>query len=271
MVEWSEHDAEDLNPRRLPISAGRSALAVATLSVGLVVTSVANAETVFAGYAGAGSWQQNYSGDIRAGFSEIDVEDDLGIDDEFNNMFYLAVEHPMPFLPDVRVSYADFDVDSNSVLSRPIDFNGVVFPTGTAIGSTIDMMQGDAMLYYELLDNYVSLDLGLGARYLDGSIELVADSSFSEADFTTVIPMFYGRARTDLPLTGFWMGAEVQGMGYSDHNLIDANAQFGWESSVGLGAELGWRLLTLDIDDVDDFDKTGIDISGPYLALNYHF
>jgi outer membrane protein len=157
------------------------------------------------------------------------------------------------------------------VLSRPIDFNGVVFPTGTEIGSTIDMIQSDAMLYYELLDNYVSLDVGAGARYIDGSIELVSDVSFSEADFTAVIPMLYGRARADLWLTGFWMGAEVQGMGYSDNNLIDANAQLGWESQIGLGAELGWRLLTLDIDDVDDFDKTGIDISGPYMALNYHF
>ncbi len=270
MIEQIVKDADRCNPQRLSVSTSRGVLAAVTLSVSLMAAP-ASADTVFGLYAGAGSWQQNFSGDIRSGFSEIDVEDDLGMDDEFNNMFYLAVEHPMPFLPNVRVSYADFDIDSDSVLSRPIDFNGVVFPTGTTLGTTIDMVQGDAMLYYELLDNYVSLDLGMGARYLDGSIELVSDSSFSEADFSAVIPMLYGRARADLPLTGFWMGAEVQGMGYSDNNLLDANAQLGWESPIGLGAELGWRMLSLDIDDVDDFDKTGIDISGPYMALNYHF
>jgi outer membrane protein len=243
----------------------------AALTAGVLLAPVASADTIFGVYAGAGSWQQNFSGDIRSGVTDIDVEDDLGIDDEFNNMFYLALEHPVPFLPHVRVGYVDFDIDSDSVLSRPIEFNDVIFPAGSDIGTNIDMMQGDAMLYYEVLDNYVSLDLGLGARYMDGKIELVSDVSFSEAEFTAVIPMLYGRARTDLPLTGFWMGAEVAGMGYSDNNLIDVNAQIGWESSLGLGAELGWRLLSLDLDDVDDFEKAGIDISGPYMALNYHF
>lgn len=241
------------------------------LSAGVLVSPAANADTIFGVYAGAGSWQQNFSGEVRSGGSDIDVEDDLGIEDDFNNMFYLAVEHPMPFLPNLRVSYVDFDIDADSALSESIEFNDIVFPVGTALGTTINMMQGDAMLYYELLDNYVSLDLGLGARYMDGKIELVSAASFSEAEFTAVIPLLYGRARADLPLSGFWMGAEVAGMGYSDNNLIDANAQIGWESPIGLGAELGWRLLNLDIDDVDDFDKAGIDISGPYMALNYHF
>ena len=243
----------------------------AALSVGIMLAPAASADTILGVYAGAGSWQQNYSGDIRSGVTEIDVEDDLGLDDDFNNMFYLAAEHPMSFLPNVRFSYVDFDVDADSTLSRSIEFNDVIFPAGTAIGTNVDMMQGDAMLYYELLDNYVSLDLGLGARYMDGKFELVSDISFSEAEFTAVVPLLYGRARADLPLSGFWMGAEVSGMGYSDNNLIDANAQIGWESPIGLGAEMGWRLLSLDIDDVDDFDKTGIDISGPYMALNYHF
>ena len=243
----------------------------AALSAGIMLAPVANADTIFGVYAGAGSWQQNFSGDIRSGVTEIDVEDDLGINDDFNNMFYLALEHPMPFLPNVRVSYVEFDIDADSTLSRSIEFNDVIFPAGTELGTNVDMMQGDAILYYELLDNYVSLDLGLGARYMDGKFELVSDVSFSEAEFTGVIPLLYGRARADLPLSGFWMGAEVSGMGYSDNNLIDANAQIGWESPIGLGAEMGWRLLSLDIDDVDDFDKTGIDISGPYMALNYHF
>jgi outer membrane protein len=249
----------------------RHLCATATLCAGISLAPLATADTIFGVYAGAGSWQQNYSGDIRSGVTDIDVEDDLGIDDEFNNMFYVAVEHPLPFIPNVRVSYVDFEIDSDATLSNPIDFNGVIFPSGTALSTDIDMVQGDAVLYYEVLDNWVSLDLGLGARYMDGKIELMSEFSFSEADFTAVLPMLYGRARADLPFTGFWMGAEVMGMGYSDNNLIDANAQIGWESPIGLGAEMGWRLLSLDIDDVDDFDKTGIDVSGPYMALNYHF
>lgn len=229
-----------------------------------------SADTLFGVYAGAGTWQQNYSGDIRSGVTDIDVEDDLGLDDESNSIFYVAVEHPVPVLPNVRVNYVDLSLGADNVLTRSIDFNGVIFPVDTAISTDLDVTQGDAVVYYEVLDNLVSLDLGLGARYMDGSVELVSEASFSEAEFTAVVPMLYGRTRADLPFSGFWMGAEVMGMGYSDNNLIDANAQIGWESPFGLGAEAGWRLLSLDIDDLDDFDESGINISGPYVAINFH-
>ena len=248
----------------------RRAGALALISL-LTAPQNALADTFFGIYAGAGTWQQNYSGDLRSGISDIDVEDDLGLDDEMNNVLYLAVEHPVPVVPNVRVNYVDFSLDADSVLGRSIDFNGQIFPADTEVATDLDVMQGDAVFYYEVLDNVVSLDLGLGARYIDGTVELVTELAFSEAEFTAVIPMLYGRTRADLPFTGFWMGAEVMGMGYSDNNLIDANAQIGWESPFGLGAEAGWRLLSLDIDDLDDIDESGIDISGPYVALNYHF
>jgi len=237
----------------------------------LLLSQNAIADTMFGVYAGAGTWQQNFSGDIRSGVSDIDVEDDLGIKDDMNNVFYLALEHPLPVLPNLKLNYVDLSINADSVLSRTIEFNDVIFSTGSALSSDVEIKQGDAIAYYELFDNYVAFDVGIGARYMDGKIGLAADSGISSAEFTVVVPLLYGRARADLPLTGFWMAAEIMGMGYSDNNLIDATAQLGWESSVGFGAEFGYRLLSLDIDDFDDVDKAALDISGPYLALNYHF
>ncbi len=252
------------------ISLLRPALALAA-GLALTAPQLASADTIFGVYAGAGSWQQNFSGDLRSGITDIDVEDDLGIDDEMNNMFYLAVEHFVPVVPNVKVSYVTFDIDSESTLTQNIDFNGEIFPAGTDLSTDVSITQADALLYYELLDHVVSLDVGLGARYMDGSFELVSDFAVSEADFTAVVPLAYGRARADLPFSGLWAGAEVMGLGYSDNNLIDANAQIGWESPIGLGAEIGYRMLSVDIDDMDDIDEAGIDIKGPYVALNYHF
>lgn len=244
---------------------------VVTIGMMLALSPAASADTIFGVYAGAGTWQQNFSGDIRSGVSDIDVEDDLGIKDDMNNVFYLALEHPVPGLPNLKLNYVDLSIDGDSVLTRTIEFNDVIFSAGSALASDVQIKQGDAIAYYEVLDNYVSLDLGVGARYMDGKIDLVANSGVSQAEFTVVVPMLYGRARTDLPSTGFWMAAEVMGMGYSGNSLIDATAQLGWESSIGFGAELGYRLLSLDIDDFDDVDKAAMDISGPYMALNYHF
>jgi len=246
-------------------------VAVLLTGLSLSVSQVAFADTLFGVYAGAGSWQQNYSGEVSSGGASIDLKDDLDLDQDYNNMFYVAVEHPVPFLPNVKVNYVEFNIDSDSVLPSTIEFNGVTFPAGSPMATDVDMKQGDALVYYEVLDNVVSLDLGFGARYLDGRFSLASDFSTAEAEFTAIVPVLYGRARADLPFSGFWAGAEVVGMGYSDNNLVDANAQVGWESSLGLGAEVGWRILSLDIDDVDDFDKSGIDVSGPYMALNFHF
>lgn len=237
----------------------------------LTAAPAALADTLFGIYAGAGTWQQNYSGDIRSGFTNIDVENELNLDEDHNNVFYLAVEHPAPVLPNFKVNYVTFNVDSESVLSSTIDFNDVIFPVDTAIATDVDIKQADALLYYELLDNVVSLDVGFGARYMDGRFSIVSDVNASEAEFTVVVPMLYGRSRADLPLTGFWVGGEVMGMGYSGNSLIDATAQVGWESSLGLGAEMGWRFLGFDLDDVNDFDRANVDVSGPYLALNFHF
>ncbi len=255
---------------KFPFAPGKAALAAAFGAL-LGTAAPASADTLFGVYAGAGSWQQEFSGDLRSGITDIDVEDDLGLDDDMNNMFYLAVEHFVPLVPNVRVSYTKFDISGENRLTTNIDFNGVVFPVDEDVATSIDIDQADAVLYYELLDNWVSLDVGIAARYMDGTVELFSDSLASSAEFTAVVPMLYGRTRADLPFSGWWAGVEVKGTGYQDSTLIDANAQIGWESPIGLGAEVGYRLLDVEIDDLDDVDEAGIDVKGPYFALNYHF
>ncbi len=50
-----------------------------------------------------------------------------------------------------------------------------------------------------------------------------------------------------------------------------SSVQVGWESPVGLGAEIGWRSYNLELDSFDNIDSAEIDISGPYAAVNFHF
>lgn len=168
----------------------------------LLMAGSAQAETLFGFYAGAGTWQQEFSGDVA---------------------------------------------------------------------SEIELTQSDAVLYYELLDNVVSLDLGIAARWIDGEIEVASESAVAQAEFEGVLPLLYARGRVDLPLTGLWVGAEAMGLAFDGHSLIDASVQVGWTSPVGLGAELGWRTLRLGLDSVDDIDNAEIDMSGPYAAVNFYF
>ena len=246
-------------------------LTLSLLVLGLMPFSVAQADTVFGIYAGAGTWQEDYSGDIGSGTSNVDIEDDLGIDGDDSAVFYLALEHGVPLLPNIRAQHYSLDVDGNNVLSRTIEFNGQVFNLSDAVTTVVDLSRSDAVFYYEVLDNAVSLDLGLAVSLLDGSIEVGNATDSASADFDEVVPMLYAKVRADLPLTGLWVGAQAQGMSYDDNSLIEFEAQIGWESQVGLGIEAGYRAVQIELDTFDDVDNAAIDVSGPYAAINYHF
>jgi outer membrane protein len=246
-------------------------LASCLLALGLMPFSMAQADTVFGIYAGAGTWQQDYSGEVVSSISSVDIEDDLGLDSDDNAVFYLAMEHGVPVVPNIRAQHFSLDVDGNNVLSRTIEFNGQVFNLSDAVTTVVDLTQSDAVFYYEVLDNAVSLDLGLAVSLLDGSIEVGNGTDSASADFDEVVPMLYAKVRSDLPLTGLWVGAQAQGMSYDDNRLIEFDAQIGWESEVGFGIEAGYRAVQIELDTFDDVDNAEIDVSGPYAAVNYHF
>ena len=210
---------------------------------------------------------------MASGVTDIDLENDLGFDDERNNVFYLALEHGVPGLPNVRLQHAEIGVTGSNTLGRDIQFNGSTFALSETVSSEIRLTQTDAVFYYEVLDNVLSLDLGLAARQVDGFVEVAAAGTgdTARADFDGVLPMVYGKVRVDLPLTGFWLGAQAQGVSFEGDQLIDATAQVGYASEFGLGVEAGWRTFRLELDALDEVDTASLDVSGPYAALNLHF
>ena len=139
-----------------------SAIAGALL---LMISHIAQADTLFGIYAGAGTWQQEFGGDVNSGFADVSVENDLGLDDDDGNIFYVAVEHGVPVLPNVRAQLFTIDVEGDNVLSRAIEFNGQTFTVADLVSTEIELTQSDAVFYYEVLDNVVSLDLGLAVSW----------------------------------------------------------------------------------------------------------
>ena len=112
-------------------------VAVAGL-LGLMPVST-SADTLFGIYAGAGTWEQQFSGDVSSGTSAVDVEDDLALDDDSNTVFYVALEHGVPLLPNIRAQHFAIDVDGSNVLSRSIEFNGETFELSEDINTAIDL------------------------------------------------------------------------------------------------------------------------------------
>ena len=217
---------------------------------------------------GANAWQQNFSGHARSGDTDdrIDVEDDLGFDDENDFQGYISFEHAVPMLPNVLVQRTVIDADANGNLNGKV-FDGVVFPGD--VESTIDLTHTDTTLYYEILDNWVSLDLGITGRFFENGLEIKDENESASLDIESVIPLGYVAVKFDLPLTGLFVGADGNIIKYDDNWIYDAKATLGWESSIGLGIEGGYRYFDAQYDDNDDEVK--LRIEGPYAGLFFHF
>ncbi len=217
---------------------------------------------------GASAWQQNFSGDAKSGRfgDKIDIEDDLGFDDDDGFQGYISFEHPIPIIPNILVQRTVIDADSNGDLDGK-SFDGVTFPG--EVESTIDLTHTDATLYYEILDNWISLDVGLTARFFEEGFEIKDQTQSASLDVDEVIPMVYAAVKFDLPLTGLYVGADGNGIKYDDDTILDLKAMVGWESSIGLGIEAGYRYF--DIQYEDNQEEADVTIEGPYASLFFHF
>lgn len=214
---------------------------------------------------GANHWTPDISGSFNSkNQSSIRLQNDLGYKDDSSTSLSLSFEHPVPFIPNIKYSGYDLSASSASTTTGTVNFNGGSY-TGN-INSTLDLSHNDIVLYYELLDNWVNLDLGLDLKKFDGKVS-INDNSI---DVDTTIPMIYLAARFDLPLTGLYVGANIQQLSIGDSSSEDTTLMIGYESKSGLGVEGGIKTFTLELQDANNLD-TNLEYDGIFVNGYYHF
>ena len=235
---------------------------------GTLASGLVQADTILGWRMGANAWQQQYEGDVQSGPSTIDLEDDLGYGDETGYNLYVALEHPVPVLPNIMVQRTQIDADARGDVTGFI-FEGIVY--SGEVRSSLELTHTDATLYYELLDNWVTLDLGITGRVFDNGVEItdVSTGITGSLDIDYVIPLVYGQARFDLPFTGLSLGVEANGITYDDDTLYDVKVNLAYEFAFGLGIEAGYRAFDLDYEDDDEYADVTID--GAYAGFVWDF
>lgn len=218
---------------------------------------------------GVGSWQMDPEGYVNYKGDNVDVDDDLHISDSANAFIWLTFEHPAPLLPNVKLAYMRVDTDGSGQVTRSFDFGSVTVNVSDQVSSSVKLDEGDVVLYYEVLDNIVSLDLGLDIKIVDGEVSILSTAGRDKADFTGAIPLLYARADVELPLTGLSAGVEGAAIGYSGSRISDLTARVRYTFGT-LAVEGGWRQQDLVLDDVNDVD-TDVTLKGPYLAAALRF
>jgi len=221
----------------------------------------------FANNVGAGSWAHDRSASAVLAVSSVDVSPDLESSDPLNEPTFIA---STASVSNVHLRYAALAVSSDSSQPRGIDFNGLIFPVSTVIGSDIDLTQVDGVVYAELADIGVSLDIGFALRYLDGAVDMIDTNRGDRAEFDGVVPLLFGKARIDV-WHDIYTAAEVSGVTADGERVLDASLLVGWTSPAGVGIQTGYRSYRLKLADYDQVDRLDVDVSGPYASIEFHF
>lgn len=233
--------------------------------------ALVQAEALFGIYAGAGGWHQDSAGNLSSSGTKIDTKDDMALGDGDDNVLWLAFEHPLPFVPNVRVQKTAADLTGGRELIRPVVLDNVSFAPPGIIETGIEFKVEDAILYYNVIDGEtLSLDAGIGVRRVDGSAFINSGNRFAEIEFDGTAPMLYARGEWQV-LSGFWFGVGGQYVEYKGDSYIDVDGAFGWQSRWGIGTEIGYRYMRMKVEELGDIDAARLIIDGPYAALNYRF
>lgn len=222
---------------------------------------------VLGGSIGINLWAQEYDARARDGGDFVDFGSSFDVDDEFDYQVYASFEHPLPVIPNVLVQHTKSSTQGGGNIGLTV-FDGVVLE-GEVTGE-LDLTHTDFTAYYEILDNWINLDVGLTARKFDASVELTAaDGTRAEAETDDVLPLVYAAARIDLPFTGWKIKASGNYVKYDGDSLSDLSGAVGWEVFAGLELELGYRYM--DIDYSDGAELIEAEVKGFYGGVVWDF
>jgi outer membrane protein len=216
----------------------------------LATMAVANAHsaTLLGFDVGGYIWQTGISGDAVTGGTSTALDAaDPGSDT--NVVLFATFEHPVPLVPNVKVVQT----------SLKNDLGG---------GNEIDASHSDLTAYYEILDNWISLDLGVTARLHSG--EVTGPFINNPGAINSTMGLLYARAQFDLPLSGLGLGAELStGGDFGNEKATDINAFIVYDIALGINVGAGYRILDTELERKGDLYKAKFD--GAYLTAFYRF
>ncbi len=221
-------------------------------------------------------WFPELSGDIRvddAGIvgTELNLEDDLGVDDESYPIIEVLAGIGRHHL---SLSFYSADYEGDVVLSQDITFDGELYQANERIVSNLEYDNYDFMYRYDVinLENFLAGgSLGLVARLMvfDGSASIASATVTAKEDFTAPIPMVGANFHVGILKDIIEARVLVTGIGYSDNTAFDGQAEISLTPFPFLDIHGGYRFFKIDVEEDDvkfDFDNSGL-----YVALTVSF
>jgi outer membrane protein len=243
-----------------------------------LTASNAQADTIYGIYAGVQGWNMDADGSFGQARNGVNSTASFNFDKESQNSYYLAIEHPIPLIPNFKVKRNTMETNGDTTLTGTFVFGDETFSTTSQLSTIVDLSNTDYILYYELLDNdLVTIDFGINAKNVDGVLDVVNKNDATQTareTFDGFVPMLYGNVELGLPFTGLGVFAEGSLLSVGDHTLYDYEAGIGYtfidNVAVDLTLQLGYRAVKLELDDLDDINSN-LDFDGVFVGLEIHF
>jgi len=236
----------------------------------------AQADTLLGLYIGGHVWANEASGSFGEGLNNQSV---FEFNDENQGSFYVAFEHPIPLIPNIKIASTTLDTVGGTTIGdiEPFEFAGETYTAGTTLDTTLDASFVDYTLYYEVLDNdLLTFDFGLTARDLDASINVIEPMTQlqSDLDVSGIIPMAYINTIIGLPFTGLNIFAEANFISYDDQTVYDAQIGVSYaildNLAVDFDVTVGYRTIKMELNDLDDF-YSDLTYDGFFAGAIVHF
>jgi len=245
---------------------------IGALVCAALLSSNVQADTVFGGYVGAQAWNMGVSG----GFAQNQSLTSFDYDTKTNASFYIAIEHLIPLVPNVKLARTNMDFDGATVIDSEFTFGDEVFLVNANLLTNSEITATDYILYYEVLDNdLISFDIGISGKQIDGEIRVTDENGSSSMQaFDGIIPMGYAKLVIGLPLTGLSLFAEGSGLAIDDDSFTDYQVGVSYSFAESLAIDMyihaGYRATTLDIEDLDDINAD-LEFDGAFIGVEFDF
>jgi len=235
----------------------------------VLITNISFADTIFGVYTGVQTWLHDNSGDFSLDNQFYDARENIDQNSKNNLSFYVAVEHALPFIPNIKLRQNNLEINR---FFQVADACPAVIPSSCLPATSIDLSHLDATLYYEILDNWLNLDLGLSLIYFNGTIDFGSgtEDQFSNIDYDKVVPALYGKAMFELPVTDLSASITANVGTFSSNTIVDFEMAAQYKIGLGFNIEAGYRQQTIDFEDIAG-SQTDSQSKGIFAALNFHF
>jgi len=242
--------------------------------VAALMCGSAQADTLLGLYIGGQMWANEASGSFGEGTDNQTVFD---FDDENQGSFYVAFEHPIPLIPNIKIASTTLDTVGGTDISSSFTFDNVTYSANSTLDTTLDASFVDYTLYYEVFDNdLLTFDFGLTARDLDANIEIFEPQTQLQSglDVSGIIPMAYVNTIIGLPFTGLNVFAEANFISYDDQTIYDAQVGVSYalldNIAVDFDITLGYRTMKMELNDLDNF-YSDLTYDGFFAGAVVHF